>query len=119
MTTVKIELSASMVYALAVFCNFLGETSVCGGRGTNPVSMMIKSIFAVVTASFMIVDSILLMVNVLITEIMGAVALLLCGLFGGQRSGVEWHQYVVQRCHYSLCVVCFDFRTHCRVRNKI
>mmetsp|Transcript_14068 Transcript_14068/g.22631 ORF Transcript_14068/g.22631 Transcript_14068/m.22631 type:complete len:354 (-) Transcript_14068:105-1166(-) len=94
-TTMKIEFTAFIVYAMAAFFHFLGEDVF----GRNSALLLIKSICIMISAAFMIADSILLMVNVLITEILGGVALLLCTLFGGQRSGVEWHQFIRRTCH--------------------
>ena len=87
MTTVKIEVIAFIVYALAAFFQLTSER-FCATNTT----LLCKSIFGVVSAALMIVDSVLLMINVLITEILGAIALLLCTFFGGPRSGTEWHQ---------------------------
>jgi hypothetical protein len=50
-----------------------------------------KTIFSVLTAIMMIVDSVLIMVSVLVTELLGMIALFLCTFFGGPRSGTEWH----------------------------
>jgi hypothetical protein len=86
-TTLKLELTAFIVYALAAGFYFLSE-KVFGG---SPVTILFKSIFGILTAVLMIVDAVILMVNVLVTEILGAVALFLCTFFGGQRSGTEWH----------------------------
>jgi hypothetical protein len=85
--TFKIEFSAIIIYMLASGFNFLAEKIFY-----QPVSMMFKSIALLVTSIFMFVDVVLLTVSVLVTEILCWLAHLLCALFGGPRSGSEWHQ---------------------------
>ena len=85
--TFKIELAAMIVYMLAAGSYYLAEKVFY-----QPVSMMFKSIALLLTPIFMFVDVVLLTVSVLVTEIICWVAHLLCALFGGARSGSEWHQ---------------------------
>jgi hypothetical protein len=85
--TFKIEFAAIIIYMLASGFNFLAEKIFY-----QPVSMMFKSIALLVTSIFMFVDVVLLTVSVLVTEILCWLAHLLCALFGGPRSGSEWHQ---------------------------
>jgi hypothetical protein len=85
--TFKIELAAIVIYMLAAGSNFLAEKIFY-----QPVSKMFKYIALLVTYIFMFVDVVLLTVSVLVTEIICWVAHLLCALFGGPRSGSEWHQ---------------------------
>ena len=87
LTTIKMELVAFIVYALAALFHLTAERFF-----GNPATLLFKSIFGVVSAALMIADSVILMVNVLVTEILGGIALLLCTFFGGPRSGTEWHQ---------------------------
>jgi hypothetical protein len=86
-TTVKLEVTAFLIYALAAFFHSMAE-KVCG---RSPSTMVCRTIFSVLTAVLMIVDSVLIMVSVLVTEILGIIALFLCTFFGGPRSGTEWH----------------------------
>jgi hypothetical protein len=90
LTTFKIELVAFLIYAVAALFHLTSERFF-----GHPATLLFKSIFGLVSAALMIADSVLLMVNVLITEILGGVALLLCTFFGGPRSGTEWHRYVL------------------------
>jgi hypothetical protein len=87
LVTFEIELAAIMIYMLAAGSNFLAENVF-----HQPVSMMFKSIALLVTSIFMFVDVVLMTVSILVTEIICWVAHLLCALFGGPRSGSEWHQ---------------------------
>ena len=89
-TTVKMEVTAFVIYAIAALFHTMAEKVF----GRSPTTMLCKSIFHVLTAVMMIVDSVLIMVSVLVTEILGAMALFLCTFFGGPRSGTEWHLYV-------------------------
>lgn len=95
--SVKLELVAFILYLLAVVFHYLAEDVF----GQHPTLIMFRSIFLLVTGVLMVVDSVLLMVNVLVTEILGAVALLLCTMFGGSQSGTEWHRFIRRTCH--LC----------------
>ncbi|KAG7344126.1 hypothetical protein IV203_022134 [Nitzschia inconspicua] len=94
-TTVKLEVTAFVVYAMAAFFHVLAEKVF----GQTSATLLCKSIFSIVTAVLMIVDSVLIMVSVLVTEIMGALALILCTVFGGPRSGTEWHMFIRRTCH--------------------
>jgi hypothetical protein len=86
-TTVKLEVTAFVIYAIAALFHAMAEKVF----GQSPATLLCKSIFSVLTAVMMIVDSVLIMVSVLVTEILGAIALFLCTFFGGPRSGTEWH----------------------------
>jgi hypothetical protein len=87
LVSIKIELTAILIYTLAAGFHFVGE-EIC----TSPALLLGKAICLTVTSVLMIVDAILLTVSVLVTELLGGIALLLCTLFGGPRSGSEWHQ---------------------------
>jgi hypothetical protein len=86
-TTVKLEVTAFVIYAVAALFHYMAEKVF----NTSPATMLCKTIFNVLTAIMMIVDSVLIMVSVLVTELLGMVALFLCTFFGGPRSGAEWH----------------------------
>jgi hypothetical protein len=87
LVTFKIELAAIIIYMLAAGSNILAEKIFY-----HPVYMMFKAIALLLTSIFMFVDVVLLTVSVFVTEILGWVAHLLCAMFGGPRSGSEWHQ---------------------------
>lgn len=89
-TTLKLELCAIIIYMLASGCHYISEK---GFR--SPYLMMFKAIMLLLSSIFMFVDAILLVTSVLVTEALGCVAHLLCAIFGGPRSGSEWHQYVL------------------------
>lgn len=94
-TTIKIEITAFLIYGLAVAFNNVAEKAC--GRST-PL-LIFRSIFLLLAGVFMFVDSVLLLVSVLVTEILGALALFLCALFGGTRSSTEWQQFIRRTCH--------------------
>ena len=85
--TIKIEIAAIVVYTIAAGCYFLGEEVF----SATPL-LLAKSICLTVTAALMIADAVLLTVSVVVTEVLGGVAFFLCAIFGGPRSGTEWHQ---------------------------
>lgn len=86
-TTLKLEIAAFVIYALAALFHIMAEKVF----GRTYATLFCKSIFDVLTAVMMIVDSVLIMVSLLVSELLGAVALFLISLFGGPRSGTEWH----------------------------
>jgi hypothetical protein len=86
-TTVKLEVTAFVIYAVAALFHSMADKVFC----RSPATMLCKTIFSVLTAIMMIVDSVLIMVSVLVTELLGMIALFLCTFFGGPRSGTEWH----------------------------
>lgn len=85
--TIKIELTAIIIYTIAAGFQYLAD-EVLG----SAVYQLGKSICMMITSILMIVDAILLTVSVLVTEVLGGVSLIVCSLFGGPRSGKEWHQ---------------------------
>ena len=82
LVTVKLEIAAILIYILAAGSQWLGDERL----------VPFKPLLFVLVAIFMFVDAVLLTVSVLVTEILGWVAHLLCTIFGGPRSGYEWHQ---------------------------
>lgn len=85
--TIKIELTAIIIYTMAAGFHYLAEEVF----SATP-AMLGRSICLLLCTIFMVVDPILLTVSVLVTELLGGVALLLCSVFGGPRSGIAWHQ---------------------------
>ena len=85
--TVKVELSAIIIYTIAAGFHYLAEEVFSSAPG-----LLGKSICLMVTSILMIFDAILLTVSVLVTEVLGGLALFICAIFGGPRSGKEWHQ---------------------------
>jgi hypothetical protein len=85
--TISIEIAAIIVYTLAAGFHFLADEIFF----STPL-LLAKSICLILTAVFMIVDAVLLVVSLLVTEILGVVAFFLCALFGGPTSGILWHQ---------------------------
>jgi hypothetical protein len=85
--TIKIELFAIIIYTIAAGFYYLAEEVF-----SSTPALLGKSICLILVSVLMIVDAILLTVSVLVTEILGFVALFVCALFGGPRSGKEWHQ---------------------------
>lgn len=86
-TTLKLEIAAFVIYALAALFHIMAEKVF----GRTYATLFCKSIFDVLTAVMMIVDSVLIMVSLLVSELLGAVAMFLTTLFGGPRTGTEWH----------------------------
>lgn len=86
-TTIKIELTAIVIYTIAAGFYYLAEEVF-----SSTPAMLARSICLTLSGALMIVDPILLTVSVLVTELLGGIALLLCSIFGGQRSGAAWHQ---------------------------
>jgi hypothetical protein len=87
-STFKLELTAFLLYLLAAGCFYVAEHSALN----SPVYLLFKAVLLLITHVFMFLDSILLMISVLITEVLGGIALFLCTMFGGLQSGSEWHQ---------------------------
>jgi hypothetical protein len=82
LVTVKMEIAAIIIYILAAGCQWLSDERL---SAFQPLLMLLVAIF-------MFVDAVILTVSVLVTEIVGWLAHLLCTIFGGPRSGREWHQ---------------------------
>ena len=87
--TIKIELTAIIIYTIAAGFHYLAEEVF-----SHPAGMVGRSICLLLCSVLMVVDPILLTVNLLVTELIGGIALLLCSMLGGTRSGPAWHQYV-------------------------
>ena len=85
--TFKMEICSMLIYFVGVAFHYLAEEVF-----SSSVCVMLRAIFYLVTGIMMFVDSVLLVTNVLVTEILGFTALFVCSLFGGTRSGTEWHQ---------------------------
>lgn len=88
--TIKIELTAIIIYTIAAGCHYLAEEVF-----SSTPAMLGKSICMIICGVLMIVDPILLTVSVIVTELIGGLALLLCTICGNARSGNAWHQYVL------------------------
>jgi hypothetical protein len=88
MSTFKLELTAFLLYLVAAGCFYVTEHSALN----SPVYLLLKAVLLLITHVFMFLDSILLMISVLITEVLGGTALFICTMFGGLQSGSEWHQ---------------------------
>ncbi len=88
--TIKIELTAILLYTMAAGFHYLAEEVF-----SSTPAMLGKSICLIVCGVLMVFDPILLTVSVMVTELLGVIALLLCTIFGGARSGNSWHQYVL------------------------
>jgi hypothetical protein len=86
--TIKIEITAIIIYTLAAGFHYLGEEVF----SATPL-LLGKSIRLLIASTFMVVDTVVLLtVSVLVTVLLGGVAFFLCTLFGGPRFGTEWHQ---------------------------
>jgi hypothetical protein len=85
--TIKIELTAIIIYTIAAGFHYLADEVFHHQAG-----MLGRSICMLICSVLMIVDPILLTVSLLVTELIGGLALLLCSLFGGPKSGQLWHQ---------------------------
>lgn len=85
--TLKIELTAILIYTLAAGFHYAAEEIFTASPALLP-----KSICMTICGVLMIVDPILLTVSVLVSELVGFLALLLCSIIGGPRSGQAWHQ---------------------------
>lgn len=86
-TTIKIELTAIVIYTIAAGFYYLADEVFSSSPG-----LLAKSICLTVSGALMIVDAVLLTVSVLVTELLGGLAMLLCSCFGGPLSGNAWHQ---------------------------
>eukprot|EP00934_Nitzschia_sp_Nitz4_P000015 Nitzschia sp. Nitz4//scaffold137_size62074//25506//26586//NITZ4_006415-RA/size62074-processed-gene-0.86-mRNA-1//-1//CDS//3329535700//15//frame0 len=93
-STASIELAAIIIYSLAAGFHFVAEEVFF----VTPL-ILFKSVFLLVCGVLMIVDPILLTTSVLVTEILGGVALLVCSIFGGLTSGFAWQQFIRKTCH--------------------
>jgi hypothetical protein len=98
---VAIEVSAFAVYCLAAgffqLCRVLERSS-----GSLPFLWIFYHVFLLTTVVLMMVDSVLLTVSVMITEILAAVTWFLCALLGFScGTGSDWHQYVRRMCHFT------------------
>jgi hypothetical protein len=85
--TIKLELTAIIIYTIAAGFHHLAEEIF-----HHPAGMLGRSICMVICSVLMVVDPILLTVSLLVTELIGGLALLLCSLSGGPKSGQLWHQ---------------------------
>jgi hypothetical protein len=85
--TIKIELTAIIIYTIAAGFHYLADEIFHHQAG-----MLGRSICILICSVLMIVDPILLTVSLLVTELIGGLALLLCSLSGGPKSGQLWHQ---------------------------
>jgi len=96
MCTIKIEITAIIIYTLAAGLHYLAEEVFNG-----PGGVLGRTLCLFLSAVLMVVDPILLTVSLLVTELIGGLALLLCTIFGGSRSGSAWHQFIRKICHLS------------------
>lgn len=94
--TLKIELTAILIYTLAAGFHYASEEIF-----TTTPALLPRSICMTLCSILMIVDPILLTVSVLVSELVGFVALLVCSIVGGPRSGQSWHQFIRKTCHLS------------------
>lgn len=85
--TIKIELTAIIIYTIAAGANYLAEEVF-----SSTPALLGKSICLVICGTLMVVDPILLTVSVIVTELIGGIALVLCTVFGDTNSGNAWHQ---------------------------
>lgn len=94
--TIKIELTAILIYTIAAGAHYLAEEVF-----SSSAALLGRSICLVICGTLMVVDPILLTVSVIVTELIGWIALLLCTVFGDSRSGNAWHQFIRKTCHLS------------------
>ena len=85
--TFKMELVSMAMYLVAVAAHYLTEEVF-----SSQVYLIPKAILLLIMGIMMFVDSVMLIASVMVTELLGVVALLVCTLLGGPRSGMEWHQ---------------------------
>ncbi|KAL7569883.1 hypothetical protein ACA910_008550 [Epithemia clementina (nom. ined.)] len=93
--TFGMELFGSICFVLAAGFNWvyrmLGEA---GG-----LAVIVQSIFGLMYLTLSFVDSLLLVIGTLVTELLAWVVFVLCSLFGGLSAGSEWHQSTRRLCH--------------------
>jgi hypothetical protein len=88
--TIKIELTAIIMYTIAAGFHYLADEVFQHAAGT-----LGRSICMLVCWVLMVVDPILLTVSLVVTELIGGLALMMCSVSGGPTSGQLWHQYVL------------------------
>ena len=86
--TIKIELTAIIIYTIAAGFHYLADEvfhhAAAGTLG--------RSVCMLICWVLMVVDPILLTVSLLVTELIGGLALMICSISGGPKSGPLWHQ---------------------------
>jgi len=92
--TIKIELTAIIIYTIAAGCHYLADEVFQHAAGT-----LGRSICMLVCWVLMVVDPILLTVSLVVTELIGGLALMICSISGGPKSGQRWHQFIRKTCH--------------------
>jgi len=88
-TTIKIELTATIIYTIAAGFHYLAEEVCQDGTG---VLRMGRSVCMILCSVLMVVDPIFLTVSLVLTELIGGLALIVCTVFGSPYSGQLWHQ---------------------------
>lgn len=100
LVSLMLEIAALVVYSVAAV--FYHISSLCGQeqqQSTNPITGIFYSIFMLVYWVLAMVDSILLIVSVLVSEILASVSGLLGFLCGGCGGAQVWHQSVRRSSH--------------------
>jgi hypothetical protein len=105
-STFGLELGAATVYLLTVvFYNLFRLTYEAFQDPESilkPCALPVYfccALFMMLAAIFTLVDCILLLVSVLVSELLALVTCLLCVLCGGCGAGGAWHQYIRKLCH--------------------
>ena len=65
----------------------------------NVFTGLLYSLFTMLYWTFALVDSILLVTSVFVTELLAGAAFLLAFIFGGVLTARNWHQYIRRTCH--------------------
>ncbi|KAL7569885.1 hypothetical protein ACA910_008552 [Epithemia clementina (nom. ined.)] len=93
--TFGMELAGAVCFIIAAGFNWvyrmLGEA---GG-----LAVLVQSFFGLLYLTLSFVDSLLLVIGTLVTELLAWVVFVLCALFGGLPAGSEWHQSTRRLCH--------------------
>lgn len=85
--TIKVELAAIIVYTIAAAFHYLAEEVF-----DSTLGKLARSVCRLVSSVLLVVDPILLTTSLLITELLGGIALIVCSCLGGPKSGQSWHQ---------------------------
>lgn len=102
-STFGLEMGAATVYLFTVVFYHLFQSTHEAFQDSDSLCMIpvyfFCALFLMLATIFMLVDCILLLVSVLVSESLALITCLLCVLCGGCGAGASWHQYIRKLCH--------------------
>ena len=92
------ELASTITYFIAWGCYYLSCGS-CVCSETGPIIWILYIALRPVVGVCLLVDALILLTSIFVTEILALTSRLLTCLSGGCSSGKRWHQYIRRICH--------------------